>query len=99
MRDQAFRIVKAAIEELNEELEYDTLESVSDDTPIFGGEDGIDSLSLVRLVVAIEQRVSEELDTDVVLSDEKAMSAKRSPYRTAASLADFVAERLALDCA
>lgn len=94
MRKKVFVIVTAAVDELNEELQYDTLENVSDNTPLFGGEDGIDSLSLVRLIVDIEQRVDEEFSKSVSLADERAMSAKRSPYRSAGSLADFVTQHL-----
>lgn len=94
MRDQVFALVKAAIDELNEELEYDTLENVSEDTVVFGGEDGIDSLSLVRLVVELEREVAENFNKRVTLADEKAMSMRNSPYRSAGSLTDFIIERM-----
>jgi acyl carrier protein len=94
MREQAFALVKAAIEELNEELEYDTLENVSEDTPVYGGDDGIDSLSLVRLVVDLEHQVEESFGKRVTLADEKAMSMRNSPYRSAGALTDFILARL-----
>ena len=37
MRDQVFAVVQAAIAELNEELEYDELREVSDDSVIYDG--------------------------------------------------------------
>ncbi len=94
MREQAFQIVKTAIEELNEELDYESLRDVNEDTAVFGGDEGIDSLSLVRLVVCLEQAASEAFSTPVVLSDERAMSAKRSPYRTAATITDLIMDKL-----
>lgn len=93
MKEQVFDIIKAAIDELNEELEYDELKDVTPDTAIFGGESGIDSLSLVRLVVDVEAGVSEAFDTEVTLANEKAMSSRNSPYRNVAAFTDFV-----LDC-
>ena len=94
MHDAVFAIVEAAIKELNEELLSPSLDSVSAQTPIYGGPDSIDSLSLVSLVVDLESRVAGELGKDIVLSDEKAMSARNSPYRTAGSLTDFILERI-----
>ena len=93
-RQRVFELVKKALEDLNEELEYDTLRSVSDDTPVFGGDDGIDSLSLVRLVVGLEGAVEKAFGTKVLLSDEKAMSQRNSPYRSAGTLTDFIQSRL-----
>ncbi len=90
MKDQIFEIIKAAIDELNEELEYDELKDVTPETAIFGGESGIDSLSLVRLVVDVEAGVSEAFDTEVTLANEKAMSSRNSPYRNVAAFTDFV---------
>ena len=94
MHDTVFALVRAAISDLNEELLYDSLENVTADTPVFGGPDSIDSLSLVSLVVDLESRVADELGTQVVLSDEKAMSARNSPYRTAGALTEFILARL-----
>ncbi len=94
MKEQIFEIIKAAIDELNEELEYEELEQVTPDTPIFGGDSGIDSLSLVRLVVEVEAGVSEAFDAEVTLADEKAMSSRNSPYRSVATFTDFVLARV-----
>ncbi|MFQ5467052.1 MAG: acyl carrier protein [Kiloniellaceae bacterium] len=94
MRARAFALVKDAVEELNEELEYDSLGSVTDDTPIYGGDDGIDSLSLVTLVVGLEERSEAAFGRRLALADQKAMSMRNSPYRTAGALADFIVERL-----
>ncbi|MFK7803676.1 MAG: hypothetical protein AB8G95_18730 [Anaerolineae bacterium] len=97
MKEKVFEIISAAIEELNEELEYEELENVTADTPIFGGESGIDSLSLVSLVVEVEASVNEAFDANVTLADEKAMSSRNSPYRNVASFTDFVLTRLGED--
>lgn len=87
-------LVKDAVSDLNDELQYDSLANIVDDTVLFGGDDGIDSLSLVRLIVDIEQRLQEELDRQVSLADERAMSAKRSPYRSVGALTDFIVEHI-----
>ena len=94
MKDKVFEIISEAIAELNEELEYEELENVTADTPIFGGETGIDSLSLVSLVVEVESNVNEAFDANVTLADEKAMSSRNSPYRNVAAFTDFVLAKL-----
>jgi acyl carrier protein len=94
MRNKIFSLVEAAIRELNEELHYDSLVNVNEDTVIFGGEDGIDSLSLAALVVGLEVEVEEEFGRQVLLADERAMSMHNSPYRTIRSLSDLILERL-----
>ena len=94
MRDQIVTLVGDAVNDLNEELQYETLENPTDETILFGGDEGIDSLSLVRLVVDIEQRIQEEMGKKASLTDERAMSAKRSPYRSVGALTDFIIEGL-----
>ena len=94
MRNKAFELVRMAIEELNEDLDYESLQEVADDTPLFGGVDGIDSLSLVSLIVDLEKEVEHTLGKRVTLADERAMSMRNSPYRTAGALADFIVARI-----
>jgi acyl carrier protein len=94
MRNEVLELIAEAVKELNEELQYETLERVNDDTPLFGGDDGIDSLSLVRLVLDVEQRVDARFNKAISLADEKAMSARRSPYRSVGALADFILDKI-----
>jgi acyl carrier protein len=92
--DKVFALVKGAIEELNEELEYDSLRDVTAGTPVYGGDDGIDSFSLVTLIVGLEQQVEQAFGKTVPLADEKAMSMRNSPYRTAGTLIELILTRL-----
>ena len=94
MRNKIFSLVEAAISELNEELQYDSLANVNEETVIFGGGDGIDSLSLAALVVGLEIDVEQEFGRQVLLADERAMSMHNSPYRTVGSMSDLILARL-----
>ena len=94
-RDAISAIIKDAIIELNEELDYDHLRAPSDATVLFEGDDSLDSLSLVSLIVDIEARVGDNFEVDVVLASEKAMSMQNSPYRNVGSLTQFVIDELA----
>ncbi len=94
MREKVLGIVCAAVGDLNEELEYEELKSPGEKTGLHGGDHGIDSLSLVSLIVDLEGQIASTFDTEVVLADEKAMSERNSPYRTVGSLVDFIVSRL-----
>ena len=64
------------------------------DATLFGGS-ALDSMGLVRFIVMVEERIEDEMDVSLTLASEKAMSRKRSPFRTLQSLADFIDECLA----
>ncbi len=76
------------------ELGYDELAKVTPETELFGGQSGIDSLTLVRIVAELERVAEQKFGKPVVLADERAMSRRNSPFRTVGTLAAFVAERL-----
>lgn len=65
---------------------------IGPDTPLVGR---LDSLALVTVVVDLEDRIRDELGMTVTLASERAMSAKRSPFRTVGSLAEYVVASLA----
>jgi len=94
VREEIVQIICEAISELNEELDYDSLNNADESTEIYGGDDGIDSLSLVRLVTDVEMKVNEKFDSNVLLASEKAMSMRNSPYKSVSNLADFAVSEL-----
>jgi acyl carrier protein len=94
MREHVLEIVRGAVADLNEELKYPELENVSEATGLQGDDTGIDSLSLVSLIVEIETEVGSRFGREVVLADERAMSRRSSPYRTVGALVDFIMEQL-----
>jgi len=89
VRDEIVKIICDALTELNEELDYDSLKNADESTEIYGGDEGIDSLSLVRLVTDVEMKVNDKFDSNASLASEKAMSMRNSPYRNVSNLADF----------
>lgn len=81
-------IIEAA-RELEEEGEIELPGEISRETLLFGKGGLLDSMALVRLVVAVEQAIEDRHEVAVALADEKAMSQTRSPYRTVGTLADY----------
>jgi D-alanine--poly(phosphoribitol) ligase subunit 2 len=92
--EEALRLVYRAIDELNLELPPDRRLEKSPGTTLFGRDGRLDSLGLVRLIVGVEQVIEDELSISVTLADERAVSQRSSPFRTVASLAAYVRERL-----
>lgn len=88
--DDISTLVLDVLRELDEQgvVELDGAE-LDTDTELFGQAGLLDSVGLVALVVAVEQRLADELDIDVSLADERAMSQRQSPYRTVSSLAAY----------
>jgi acyl carrier protein len=96
MKEEA-RVLDVVLQTLRDEsddLGYPTLSDPTEATTIYGGDAGIDSLSLVRLISALERNAERSFGQRVVLADEKAMSMRNSPYRDAGSLARLLQERL-----
>ena len=57
------------------------------------GEDAVvTSLSLVSFIADVESTLADSYDIDVTLVSEHALSRRRSPFRTIATLADYVVE-------
>lgn len=94
---QALQLVLATIRAEADDLGYEHLRDAQADTPLYGGDSGIDSLSLVRLIVALEGAAQRQAGRRITLADEKAMSMRSSPFRTAGSLAALLAARAAAD--
>ena len=62
-----------------------------DDAPALIGRDAVlDSLSLVSVIVDVEQRVLHQLGLTVTLADDRAMSQRNSPFRTIGTLTDYL---------
>jgi len=66
---------------------------VSSKTEIFGPDGHVDSMGLVSLLLDIEDALIEK-DIEINLNDERAMSAKNSPFRNVESLTDYIAKQL-----
>jgi acyl carrier protein len=95
MTVEVLDLVKSVVSEMGQELGYPNLADPSSDTAIFGGDAGIDSLSLVQLVAQLERSASEQFGKAIVLADSRAMSRRSSPFRTVGTLAELLQERIA----
>ena len=90
MQDKIEKIIIETLVELNEELENESLENPSSKTKLYGANGGLDSLALVSFITDLEEKISDEFEKDIILADEKAMSAKTSPFRNIESLTSYI---------
>lgn len=60
------------------------------ETPLFGQGSALDSLGLVIFLVEVEGRLADRFGLERPLSDDRAMSQQRSPFRTIETLAAYI---------
>ncbi|WP_428026159.1 hypothetical protein [Arcobacter sp.] len=89
MLEKIENIICETLVELNEELENENFGNPNSKTKLYGT-NGMDSLALVSFITDLEERISDEFEKDIVLADEKAMSAKTSPFRSVESLTIYI---------
>lgn len=84
------QIIFDALELTNHAREDEHQIVITPDTQLFGNDGVLDSMELVGLLISIEEALLDE-GVEVVLSDERAMSQSRSPFRSVQSLKDYIA--------
>ena len=89
-RDKIIQTIFAVIDELKQQVPVIQQLDKSVDTVLFGQAGQLDSLGLVNLIVATEQKIEEEFGVAMTLADEKALSHESSPFRTIGTLADYI---------
>jgi len=94
MRETIEKIIIDSLTELNEELQDERLAAPDIKTELYGRNGTLDSLALVSFVTDVEELVSEEFDKDILLTDEKAMSATASPFRNVETLSNYIMKLL-----
>jgi acyl carrier protein len=60
------------------------------EAPLLGSDQGVDSLTIVNLVVAIEEQIQKRTGKTIVLVDEDSMALQEHPFRTVGTLAAYV---------
>lgn len=89
-RSAALKIVIASIQEVFAQTGMPAASALTEDTVLVGKDAVLDSLGVVSLIVEVEQRVESEHNASVTLANDKAMSARNSPFRTVGVLTDHV---------
>ena len=90
MQEKIEKIIIDTLKDLNEELENEAFLNPNSKTKLYGGNGAMDSLALVSFIADLEDKISDEFEKDIILADEKAMSAKTSPFRNIESLSSYI---------
>lgn len=58
--------------------------------PLLGSDAGVDSLTIVNLVVALEEQIQKKTGKVIILVDEDSLALQEHPFRTVGTLAAYV---------
>lgn len=89
-RADVLKMVTDGLHDLLEQSGSVPGEPVAEETFLIGSRAVLDSIGLVTLIVDLEQRVDETYGVMLTLASERAMSQRQSPFRTVASLTDYI---------
>lgn len=87
-KSEIIEIIFQSIEDINRENDIEIPKDV--DTKLFGSGSELDSILLVNLIVAIEERIEEVSGKYIPIADERAFSLENSPFKTIDTLADYI---------
>ncbi len=85
-------IIYPVLKEFKEDEGFDY--ELNENLTLFGDDSEFDSLTLVRLIVEIQNQILEVTDKEVALASPKAMSRANSPFKTVKTLAEYIEELL-----
>ncbi len=91
-RDEVLALIYTALDAVNEMYDDDKKIAITkaEESLLFNKEFALDSLSLISLVVEIEESIEDNFDAEIMLADDRAMSQKFSPFHSFGTLADYV---------
>ena len=90
MREDILTLVYSAMDEVDPLAADGTPIQKDPETRLLGGDKGVDSLTFVNLVVAIEEQIHKKFGKSVVLVDEDNIALQEHPFRTVGTMADYV---------
>ena len=79
-----------AIDEFNKSREEHEHLIKSEMTPLLGGDESMNSLSLVDFIIIVEEKILEYFDKSIIIADDKAMSERNSPFINIDSLSKYL---------
>lgn len=90
MNEKVLQCVYGAIDEANEDRDGRPPLEKAPETEIHGSANGLDSLGLINFVVAVEEGVERDFGTALVLSDDRSLSQEPSPFKSVATLTEYI---------
>lgn len=91
-KEQVTNIILATLNDLVDTLPENQRFKPEANTRLFGAGSPIDSLTLVSFIVELESVFSSEYNTEIVLTDDRAMTREKSPFDSVDELANYIIE-------
>jgi len=91
MKENVEQIVFSIISSNTEDLNIGIINS---DTLLLSEGSDIDSMTIVSIVVDLESKLSDVFQKEISLSDEKAMTREKSPFKNIKNLIEYILELL-----
>lgn len=93
-RADVLRDIFSAIERINELRQPNERLECAEETRLYGEGGPLDSLTLLALILDLEEAIGGRAGVALVLADERAVAQNRSPFRDIRSLAGHILARL-----
>lgn len=90
MKQEIDNIIKKTLNQIIIDLSINCNGDISDSTVLFGDNGILDSMALVSFITDLEEALSDELNLDVIIANEKAMSRSNSPFKSISNLSEFI---------
>jgi len=88
------QVIYRAIDEVNMQLTADERVDKTPETLLLTEGGKLDSLTVVNLVVLVEELLEEEFDVTINIADQDVGSLGFNPFKSVATLTEYVAARL-----
>jgi acyl carrier protein len=95
IKDRIINAIFEAVDIINEQLSKAQRLDKSIDAVLIGETSKLDSLGLINFIVAVEQKIEDEFNKTVTLTeDEDLISSTEGPFQTIGTLSDYLADQL-----
>ncbi|MBD65305.1 MAG: hypothetical protein CME62_08860 [Halobacteriovoraceae bacterium] len=92
MSEQVLKLVLEVVNEIGEDQDIPELANAKENVRLLG--EHLDSMGTVFLITELEAKISDDLNIEVALADERAMSQKTSPFRSVITLTKYISQLL-----
>ena len=92
--EQVQATIFKALEDINDERPNEAKLQITPETSLFGKNSELDSLSLVSLIVDVEETISKASGRQISLTDDRALEQSVSPFTTVRTLTEYILQLL-----
>ena len=93
-KDRILKAVFAAVDEINQQLQKGQRVDKCIKSVLYGGSKGFDSQQLISFIVDVEQKMEEEFNIEINLTDGDILEKHNSPFENIGSLVDYISDIL-----